>query len=93
MPLNPKNSSQTLTAEPKTRATRAARQAERNEGEIAEAGEAGLGAGASAAWAAPTTERTVTITAMRTIKEAFEEEAAIGECSSFFCFFFASFSP
>lgn len=75
------NVPQTLRAEPKTRVTRAAKKVERNDGEITKAGEVGagevgVGARASAACAAPMTERTVTITATRATREAPEQAIA-----------------
>lgn len=79
---------QALREEPKTRTTRAAKKAERNDGEITAAGEAGLGAGASAAWAAPMTERTVKITAARATTEASARAIAEYRVFSFFFFLF-----
>lgn len=59
--------SQTLRADPNTRATAAARKAEAKHGEMEAAGEVGVGAGDSAAWALATPMREITVkrTAMR----------------------------
>jgi hypothetical protein len=51
MPNHERRDTQTLRADPNTRATAAARKAEAKHGETEAAGEVGLGAGASTAWA------------------------------------------